>query len=178
MSQKEITKDNLKAKAERIKLFIMDVDGVLTDGRIILGEGGQELKFFHVQDGAGIKLAQRAGIKTAIITGRSSQAVTRRAEELDIGDVYQGIADKAAVLEELLDKHGLSLDEAAYIGDDLTDLSILSRVGLSLTVANGVAEVKEEADYITESLGGAGAIREAIELVLKLQGVWTELLES
>lgn len=174
--KKEITNEELKTKAERIKLFIMDVDGVLTDGRIILGEDGQELKFFHVQDGAGIKLAQRAGIKTAIITGRSSQAVTRRAEELEIGDVYQGIADKAAVLKELLDKHGLGLAEVAYIGDDLTDLSILSRVGLPLTVANGVAEVKEEVDYITESLGGAGAIREAIELVLKLKGAWSELL--
>lgn len=171
MSPEEITKEELKAKAERIKLFIMDVDGVLTDGRIILGEDGQELKSFNVKDGAGIKLAQQSGIRTAIVTGRSSQAVTRRADELDIEEVYQGISDKTVVFEELITKYDLTPDEVSYIGDDLADILLLKQVGLSLTVPNGVDEVKQEVDYITNNPGGDGAIREVIEMILKLKEV-------
>lgn len=166
----------LKEKAENTKLFITDVDGVLTDGRIILGSDGQEFKCFNVQDGKGIKLAQKAGIEVAIITGRKSEAVTERARELDIKEVHQAIEDKVATFKQILTKHDLQPEEVAYIGDDLNDLLLLNRVGLALTVANGVTELKEAVDYVTENAGGAGAIREAVELILKLQGVWQELL--
>ena len=156
----------LDAKAEKIKLFITDVDGVLTDGRIVLGNDGEEFKFFHVHDGLGIKLAQQEGIKTAIITGRESELVARRAGELEINEVHQNIKDKLAVFDDLLAKYEIETENVAYIGDDLNDLPILKRVGLSLSVANGVQTVKNEVDYVTEKQGGAGAVREAIELIL------------
>ena len=156
-------------RAQKIELFITDVDGVLTDGRIVLGNEGEEFKFFHVHDGLGIKLAQKAGIKTAIITGRESKLVARRAGELEISEVHQNIKDKQAVFANLLAKYDISEENVAYIGDDLNDLAILTKVGLALTVANGVAAVKEEADYITEKEGGQGAVREVIELILAAQ---------
>ena len=159
----------LDAQAKKIKLFITDVDGVLTDGRIVLGNDGEELKFFHVHDGLGIKLAQKAGIKTAIITGRESKLVARRAGELEISEVHQNIKDKLAVFDDLLAKYGISEENVAYIGDDLNDLPILKRVGLPLTVANGVQKVKDTADYVTEKAGGQGAVREVIELILAAQ---------
>lgn len=156
----------LDAQAEKIELFITDVDGVLTDGRIVLGNDGEEFKFFHVHDGLGIKLAQQEGIKTAIITGRESKLVARRAGELEISEVHQNIKDKLAVFDDLLEKYEISAENVAYIGDDLNDLAILKRVGLALSVANGVQRVKDEVDYVTEKQGGAGAVREAIELIL------------
>ncbi len=157
----------LQKKAEKIELFITDVDGVLTDGRIVLGNDGEELKFFHVQDGMGLKLAQEAGIEVAIITGRESKLVRQRADELAIDEVHQNIKDKVEVFNNLLAKQGITAEEVAYIGDDVNDLPILERVGLALTVANGVDKVKEEADYVTEREGGRGAVREAVELVLE-----------
>nr|WP_040657210.1 HAD-IIIA family hydrolase [Orenia marismortui] len=159
--------DILKDKAEKIKLFITDVDGVLTDGRIVLGNNGEEFKFFHVHDGKGIQLAHEAGIKTAIITGRESKLVQRRADELSIQEVHQNIKDKIKVFNSILEKYQVSEDEVAYIGDDVNDLEILKRVGLSFTPANGVDKVKEAVDYITTKEGGQGAVREAIELLLK-----------
>jgi 3-deoxy-D-manno-octulosonate 8-phosphate phosphatase (KDO 8-P phosphatase) len=159
----------IDAQAEKIKLFITDVDGVLTDGRIVLGNDGEELKFFHVHDGLGIKLAQQAGIKTAIITGRESELVARRAGELEISEVHQNIKDKLEVFANLLAKYDISEENVAYIGDDLNDLPILKKVGLSLTVANGVQAVKDEVDYTTEKEGGQGAVREVIELILAAQ---------
>jgi 3-deoxy-D-manno-octulosonate 8-phosphate phosphatase (KDO 8-P phosphatase) len=160
----------VKKKAKRIKLFITDVDGVLTDGRIVLGNDGEEFKFFHVQDGMGIKLAQEAGIKVAVITGRESKLVTNRMEELSVTDVHQNIKDKLKVVDDLLEKYGLSLQNVAYIGDDINDLPILEQSGLGLTVADGVDKVKERVDYITEKKGGRGAVREAVELILAAQG--------
>ncbi|GAB6137341.1 KdsC family phosphatase [Halanaerobaculum tunisiense] len=162
-------KQELEEQASRIKLFITDVDGVLTDGRIVLGNNGEEFKFFHVQDGMGIKLAQEAGIKTAIITGRESQLVARRAEELAITEVHQNIKDKLGVFANLLDEYEISRQEVAYIGDDVNDLPILQEVGLALTVANGVEQVKAEVDYVTNRQGGEGAVREAVELILAAQ---------
>ncbi|TDX59216.1 KdsC family phosphatase [Orenia marismortui] len=159
--------DILKDKAAKIKLFITDVDGVLTDGRIVLGNNGEEFKFFHVHDGKGIQLAHEAGIKTAIITGRESKLVQRRADELSIQEVHQNIKDKIKVFNSILEKYQVSEDEVAYIGDDVNDLEILKRVGLSFTPANGVDKVKEAVDYITTKEGGQGAVREAIELLLK-----------
>ena len=159
----------LEKKGKKIKLFITDVDGVLTDGRIVLGNDGEEFKFFHVHDGLGIKLAQQAGIKTAIITGRESKLDERRAGELEISEVHQNIKDKLAVFDDLLAKYGIEEENVAYIGDDLNDLPILERVGLSLSVANGIETVQEEVDYVTEKQGGSGAVREAIELILNSQ---------
>lgn len=162
--------DILAEKLRNIKIFITDVDGVLTDGRIILGSNGIELKSFHAQDGLGLHLAKKAGLKLAVITGRYSEAVERRGKELDFDYVFQGVSDKTSVLREILIKEGLSLSEVAYIGDDLNDLPILKQVGVKLAVSNAVDEVKEEADYITCKEGGSGAVREAVELILEAQG--------
>ena len=159
--------NELLEKAENIKMLITDVDGVLTDGRIILGNNGEEFKFFHVHDGKGIKLAQAAGIQVALITGRSSRLVARRAEELAIREVYQGIHDKLAVFRELIDEYGIKPEQAAYIGDDVNDICLLKEVGLSFSVKNGVDEVKKVVDYVTEREGGKGAVREVVELLLK-----------
>ncbi|MFW5995636.1 MAG: KdsC family phosphatase [Halanaerobiaceae bacterium] len=156
----------LLTKARKIKLFSMDVDGVLTDGRIIIGNQGQEFKAFHSQDGQGIKLLQEAGIRTAVITGRSSRLVEIRAGELDIEEVFQGIDNKLAVLRTLLKKHNLGFEEVACIGDDINDLPLLKKAGLAFTVADGVQEVKEEADFITSNRGGRGAVREVCDLLL------------
>ncbi|WP_035571322.1 KdsC family phosphatase [Halonatronum saccharophilum] len=157
---------SVEERAQRVKLFITDVDGVLTDGRIILGNDGEELKFFHVHDGKGIKLAQEAGIEVAIITGRESKIVERRAKELGIKEVYQGIKDKLGIFSNLLEKYNLTSKEVAYIGDDVNDLEVLKEVGLALTVANGVDKVKKVAHYTTKKEGGFGAVREALELII------------
>ena len=165
----------LQDKAKKIKMFIMDVDGVLTDGRIVLGNGGEELKFFHVLDGVGISLAHRAGLRTAIISARRSSVTSLRARELGIEIVYQVVNDKREAYEEILTKYHLQDEEVAYIGDDLHDLPVLKRVGLALSVANGREETREIADYVTKVAGGHGAVREAVEIILKAQGKWEEV---
>ncbi|ACL69268.1 KdsC family phosphatase [Halothermothrix orenii] len=154
-------------KAARINLIITDVDGVLTDGRIVLGNNGEEFKFFHVQDGQGIKRAQKAGLKVAIITGRISKAVDRRAKELNIGEVYQGVNDKLIIYKKLCNKYNLKNEEVAYIGDDIADLDVLKEVGFACSVKNGVSAVKEMVDYVTDREGGRGAVREVIDLILE-----------
>lgn len=156
-------------KALKIKLFITDVDGVLTDGSLILGNNGEEFKSFNSQDGMGIKLLQKNNIEVAIITGRSSKIVEKRAEELAIKEVYQGIDDKIKIFNNLLDKYSLTTSEVSYIGDDLNDLPVLNKVALSFSVKNGVEKVKENVDYVTEKSGGKGAVREAAELILDIQ---------
>ena len=153
-------------KIAKIKLLITDVDGVLTDGKIYLGTNSLEFKAFHVHDGKGIKLLQEAGVEVAIITGRQSEAVSNRAKELAIKDAYQGVKDKIAVFNNLLERYNLSSDQVAYIGDDINDLEVLTKVGFSASVANGVAKVKERVDYVTEKAGGEGALRELAELIL------------
>ena len=165
-------------KAKKIKLFITDVDGVLTDGQITLGTQHQEWKSFHAQDGLGIALAQKAGIAVAIITGRYSEAVERRAQELNIKFVYQKIKDKRKALQEIMAELDLTRAEIAYIGDDLNDLPILEQAGLRLAVANAVPEVKVRVDYVTEKEGGKGAVREALVLILQAQGKWEEIVAS
>lgn len=169
---------SLKEKAKEIKLVITDVDGVLTEGKIFLGTDHQEWKAFHAQDGLGIALAQKAGIKIAIITGRYSEAVERRAQELSIEHLYQKISNKREVFFQILEKLHLTSVETAYIGDDLNDLPILAEVGLKLAVANAVLEVRERVDYITQKAGGQGAVREALEAILKAQGKWEGLVEA
>jgi len=167
---KKTTKISLRAKAKKIKLLLLDVDGVLTDGRIILDNQGNELKAFNVRDGHGIKLAQRAGIIIGIITGRKAEVVNVRARELGIDEVHQGALEKIGVYEGVLKKYGLQDDQAAFIGDDVVDLGILKRVGLAATVADCDPSVKPYADMVTQAKGGRGAVREVINFLLTCQG--------
>ena len=169
---------NLSKKTSKIKLLLLDVDGVLTDGSIIYNEAGQEVKIFNVKDGLGIKLAQSAGIRIGIITGRAAATVKKRADELDIEILYQGQQDKLEAYEEIKKQFNLTDDQIAFIGDDLNDLKLIQQVGLSFGVNDACEEIKQEVDYITAKPGGKGAVREIIELILKKQGKWQELIDS
>jgi 3-deoxy-D-manno-octulosonate 8-phosphate phosphatase (KDO 8-P phosphatase) len=161
----------LPAKAKKIRLLLLDVDGVLTDGSIILDDRGNETKAFHVRDGRGIKLAQKAGMQVGIITGRSSEVVNIRARELGITEVHQGAKDKIIVYDEIVARHGMSDDEVAYVGDDDVDAQIFERVGLAATVADADPSVLPYVDLVTKSGGGRGAVREIINLILKAKGM-------
>jgi 3-deoxy-D-manno-octulosonate 8-phosphate phosphatase (KDO 8-P phosphatase) len=166
---------NIKEELKKIKLLILDVDGVMTDGRIIMDSEGHEIKNFDVRDGHGIKLLQRYGIKVAILTGRQSKVVEYRAKDLEIKDVYQKVFNKKEVFEKILMKHKLSADEVAYMGDDIVDIPVLKRVGFSAAVADAVDVVKKSVDYITKNTGGHGAVREVCEMILQAQGKWQEI---
>jgi 3-deoxy-D-manno-octulosonate 8-phosphate phosphatase (KDO 8-P phosphatase) len=166
----------LLERARKTRLLIMDVDGVLTDGRIIQDGHGHELKVFDVKDGHGIVMAHRAKLRTALISGRESETITRRAEELGIELVFQKIWNKLEVYEKILVDTELTHDEVAYIGDDLIDIPLLRRVGLAVAVADAVDEVKAAAHLITQRPGGQGAVREVIELILRAQGHWDSLI--
>lgn len=165
------------ADLAEIKLLVMDVDGVLTDGSIIINGDGSESKCFNVLDGHGIRLWQRAGFKTAIISGRASGPTKIRADQLDIEHVFEDCHFKLPVLEKLLDELGLLPQNAAYIGDDLPDLPVIRYVGFGVAVANAVEEVKKYADYVTDKPGGGGAVREVIEHILKNNGKWRGLTQ-
>ena len=168
----------IAARARKIRVLLMDVDGVLTDAHIWLlsrRDGtASEIKGFNAYDGVGLKLARAAGLRTGVITGRDSAAVTQRARECQIEFVYQERATKLAAYEEILRATGASDAETAYIGDDLPDLPLLQRAGLAVAVANAVPEVKRAAHYVTARSGGDGAVREVIELIVKAQGKWIE----
>ena len=168
----------MKQKIKKIKLLILDVDGVLTDGKIIVDTEGREIKVFDVQDGYGIVFFQKAGFKTAILTARNSKAVTVRAKDLKIHKVYQGAYPKIDGYKKLLKHFKVKDDEACFVADDLTDLAVLKKVGFAVAVANATPEVKRVADYVTKKQGGAGAAREVIELILKSQGKWKSVLEK
>ena len=157
---------------EGIRLLVLDVDGVLTDGRIYMDDQGKETKAYHVRDGYGIRLLMGAGIDVAIITGRLSKSAGHRAADLGIKNIFQGVSDKKAVCMKLLEEKGLAMDQVCFIGDDLQDLSLLKVVGLPVTVSDAVREVREVARYITEKNGGCGAVREVCELILKAQNAW------
>lgn len=159
-------------RARPIKLLILDIDGVMTDGRIIYSVYGDELKFFDVQDGFGITLLNRAGIKSAIITAKKSRIVKLRAKDLRVACVYQGFPDKLIPFNKILDRFKIKPDEICFMGDDLIDLPVLKRVGLAVAVPNAVEEVKSSAHYITSKIGGRGAVREICDLILKAQGKW------
>src|SRR5580704_11457270 len=164
------------ARAKIIRVLLMDVDGVLTDGRIWLlsrSDGtASEIKGFSAYDGAGLKLARAAGLRTGLITGRESSAVAQRARECEIEFVYQHRARKLGALEEILQTTGASANEVAYVGDDLPDIAVMERVGLAVAVANAAPEVKRAAHFVTSRSGGEGAVREVIELIVKAQGKW------
>jgi 3-deoxy-D-manno-octulosonate 8-phosphate phosphatase (KDO 8-P phosphatase) len=162
----------IQERLEKIKLLLLDVDGIMTDGRIIYTNDGQETKAFDVKDGHGLKLIQRAGIKVGIITGRQSQVVIKRAEELGIEFLYQGSRDKLEPYHEILQKTGLTDEQVAYVGDDVVDLPVLTRVGFAATVIDAVEDVKPYVHYVTERPGGRGAVREICDLILKTSDRW------
>ncbi|MGO9380369.1 MAG: KdsC family phosphatase [Dissulfurispiraceae bacterium] len=173
-----MSKTKIMAVAKKIKLLILDVDGVLTDGSIILDNNGNEIKAFHVRDGHGIKMLGKVGVHVAIITGRYSEVVDRRALELGIADVYQRCYVKTTAYEQLLVKHNLKDNEVAYVGDDIVDIALLKRVGLPIVVADGVDEAKKCALMITGNRGGRGAVREVTDLLLKAVGKWDEIIDE
>ncbi|MBI3618295.1 MAG: HAD-IIIA family hydrolase [Candidatus Omnitrophica bacterium] len=166
----------LKTKLNKIKLLAMDVDGVLTDGKIVVDAQGKELKFFDVQDGFGLVLLRQAGIKTAILSARSSPAVTARAEDLKIDKICQDAYPKTSAYERLIRESGCTDEQVCFMGDDLPDLPVLKRVGLAVAVPNAMDELKKNAHYVTTRRGGAGAVREVIELILKAQGKWKNIV--
>ena len=168
----------MKQKIKKIKVLAMDVDGVLTDGGIIVDSDGRETKNFNVLDGFGIVVAQKAGLKTAIITARQSAPVDFRARDLRINKVYQDAYPKTKAYEKMLQEFGVKDENVCFIGDDLPDVSIFKRVGFAVTVPNAAAGVKKYADYVTKKSGGAGAVRELVELILAAQGKWTKVLEA
>jgi len=162
----------LKERLKRIQVLIMDVDGVLTDGKIIFDDKGGELKFFDVQDGLAVVILKRIGIKTAIITAKGSKVVERRAEDMQVDKLYQDASNKAVALGELLKELNLSVENACFIADELIDLPAIKKVGLAVAVKNAAPEVKKHAHYITKKTGGNGAVREIIEMILKAQDKW------
>ncbi len=169
------------ARARRIKLFLMDVDGTITNGSVNLislpNDGGvAEMKGFESQDGMALKLAHNMGIKTGFITGRKSPAVSQRAHELSVDFVYLGQATKMGAFNECVQKAGVQLDEVAYMGDDLPDMPVAQRAGLAIAVANAAPELKAISHYVTRRPGGAGSAREIVELILKAQGRWEEAI--
>lgn len=167
---------NLSVAVASVRLLLLDCDGVLTDGGVTWTENGIEQKTFNIRDGLGIKLWQRAGGQVGIITGRSSRVVHWRASELGIDFVRQGVGNKVAAAEELLDGNGFDWCDVAFVGDDLPDLPVINRVGFGVAVADAVAEVRAAADLVTECRGGQGAVREIIERILQARGVWSELI--
>src|SRR5574337_1757225 len=170
-------RSGLEEKAKAIRLIVMDVDGVLTDGRIFYSADGVESEAFFVRDGFGLRMARQAGLLTAILTGRMSAAVTHRAKELGISEIHQGAMNKLEVYEMLLQRYGLTDEAAAYVGDDLNDLPVLGRGGLSAAPADAAAEVRARVAYVTTQDGGRGAVREVIDLILKAQDRWEEFIE-
>ncbi|HBH62288.1 MAG TPA: phenylphosphate carboxylase subunit delta [Nitrospiraceae bacterium] len=165
----------MREKARKIKLLVLDVDGVMTDGSIILDNEGNEFKRFHVRDGHGIKMIQKAGITVVIITGRKSKVVDIRARELGIREVHQKIFRKSAVFDQMLKKYACKDENAAFMGDDIVDQELLKRAGLTAAPADAEEEAKKLADIVMKRGGGRGAVREFIDLILKSSGLWEKV---
>jgi len=163
-------------KLKHIQLLLLDVDGVLTDGSIIYTDAGSETKIFNARDGFGLKLVMQAGIKVGIVTGRSSNALRHRCDNLGIRYLFDGLADKAIILEKIAAQTGVGPDNAAFVGDDLPDLPIMKRAGLSIAVADAHEIVRQRADWTTQARGGHGAVREVCEALLKAQGLWDQIV--
>jgi len=163
-------------RLRRIRLLLADVDGVLTDGRIHLNEAGEESKIFHVHDAAGLVYWHRAGGISGFVSGRWGKMVEKRARDLSVAEVHLGKLDKLPVLEEILERRKITSEEVAYVGDDLVDLPVLAVVGFAVTVPNARSEVRERAQYVTQTRGGDGALREVVEILLKAQGKWDDLV--
>ena len=173
-----MTSSEVQQRAARVRLLLMDCDGVLTDGRIWIFENGEEQKGFHTRDGLGIDLLHRAGLKSGIISGRISSAVERRAQTLGMTFVCQGCEDKHKAFADTVAQAGVTNAEVAFVGDDLNDLPLMLQSGLGVAVADAAQEVREHAHYVTNALGGYGAIREVVELILRAQGRWDDLVKQ
>lgn len=173
---------DLKARAAKIKLLLMDVDGVLTDGKLyfVPDSAGNmvETKAFDSQDGIGLQWCQWKGIRTGVISGRNSPATVERARQSKMNYVYQGHIEKIPIIEEIMANAGVAKEEVAYMGDDLTDVVVFHRVGLAIAVANARPEVKAQAHWVTAHVGGSGAVRDAVELLLKARDLWDEILDK
>jgi 3-deoxy-D-manno-octulosonate 8-phosphate phosphatase (KDO 8-P phosphatase) len=165
-------------KAQKLKLLILDVDGVLTDGRLFFDNEGTEYKCFHARDGHGIKLLRQTGVDIAVISGRNSNSVALRMKSLGIAHVYQGHENKRNAFAELLEKTGIKPEQAAHVGDDLLDLPIMTQVGLAIAVSDANFAVKERADWCTTLPGGQGAVREVCDLIMRAQGTFDKVLDS
>lgn len=163
-------------KAKDVRLVILDVDGVMTDGRIVIDDNGLEQRNFDIKDGLGVVALQMSGVEVAIITSKKSGSVRHRAEELKIKRFHEGIRKKTEPYEQMLAEMGIGDAQVAYVGDDLVDLSMMKRVGLPIAVADAVDEVREAAAWVTRAPGGRGAVREAAEMILKAQGKWDAIL--
>ena len=168
---------DLMIRAARVTALVLDVDGVLTDGRVVYDEFGDELKFFDIQDGAGLALWHRAGLRTALITGRKARMVKRRAKEMRVDFLVQHASQKLVAYEKFIKKFHLAHAQICAVGDDLMDLPILKRAGLAIAVPNAVDEVKAISHYRTSKSGGRGAVREIIDLILKAKGLWDSTLQ-
>ena len=165
-------------KAKKIKLLILDVDGVLTDGKLFFDHQGNEYKSFHARDGHGIKLLRQTGVEVAVISGRKSNSVALRMKNLGIEHVYQGHENKRAAFNEVIEKIGITSEQAAHVGDDLLDLPIMIRVGLSIAVADANFAVKQRADWCTTLPGGHGAVREVCDFIMQAQGHFDEIVNA
>ncbi|HEX5835076.1 MAG TPA: HAD hydrolase family protein [Pyrinomonadaceae bacterium] len=171
-----MTDSEIQTRAARIKLFLMDCDGVLTDARIWILENGEDQKAFNTRDGLGLELLHRAGLKSGVISGRVSSALARRADRLGMAYVRQGCEDKEQAFAEIVADAGLTNADVAFAGDDLNDIRLMRHSGLAIAVADAAHETREHAHYITEARGGHGAVREAVELILKAQGRWDDVV--
>ncbi|HHW20667.1 MAG TPA: HAD-IIIA family hydrolase [Thermodesulfovibrio thiophilus] len=165
-------------KVSRIKCLILDVDGVLTSGDIILDNENNEFKIFNVRDGHGVVMLHKSGINIAVITGRQSKALDRRMKELGITEVYQGVQEKLKIYQDLIEKYSLRNEEIAAMGDDIVDLSILSRVGFSVAPNDAHEEVIKRVDYVTTNKAGNGAVRELCDMILKAKGLWNKFTDE
>jgi len=168
-------KEELKSNAKKVKLLLLDVDGVLTDGRIIYDSRGHDMKFFDVHDGMGVYLLKKAGIPTILITAKGSRAIKPRAKDMCVDAVFADVSPKSAVLDKILNKYKVNSEEVCFVGDDLVDLCLMKRVGFPVAVFNARREIKQQASYVTLREGGRGAVREVAELILKAHGRWQEM---
>ena len=169
--------EKLHEKMKNIRLLILDVDGVMTDGKIIIDDVGNEMKHFNVRDGHGIKMLMRHGIAVVLLTGRRSKVVEHRARELGITEVHQGAHDKLSIFEAILRSKSLRYENIAFIGDDIVDVPVLRRAGFSVAVADAAEHVKKCVDYVTHNSGGAGAVREVCEMILEAQDKWVDTVK-
>ncbi|MEM9597419.1 MAG: HAD-IIIA family hydrolase [Acidobacteriota bacterium] len=167
---------DLERRAARIQWLLLDVDGVLTDGRLRYTERGEEMKVFHVRDGLGVRMAQRAGLTVGVLSGRSGPALERRARELDLDPLIVGSKHKVADLERFCDERGTTPDSIAYVGDDLQDLGVLRRCGLAFAPADAATEVRDVVHHVLRTAGGRGAVRELVETLLRARGEWDRIL--
>ncbi len=170
------TNDKARNKARKIKLLLLDVDGVLTDGRIIYDSSGGDMKFFDVHDGLGVYCLKKAGIPTVLITAKGSEAIKPRARDMQVEEVLENISPKSSVLGKIFKKYKVNKAQVCFVGDDLVDLCLMKKVGLPIAVSNACKEIKQAALYVTLKEGGRGAVREVSELILKSQGKWKDII--